>query len=163
MGKTYWSMKSETRLRNCSVLGVSEKSISILAGVMICMPTGNPDRREMKASESGGGLAHYVEDVAVGFVIGAEEIVLAAGLVENCERIGVAGVFFPQLLDAALGGPVVVVPPVLRREHEAVHADVARFGDELAVALDRAHAGIVARPIFRRCGRWIGHHPGQFR
>src|SRR5580700_796521 len=152
-------MKSETRLRNCSVLGVSEKSISILAGVMICIATGNADRQEMKASESGCGFAHYVEDVAVGVVVTAEEIVLAAGLVESGERLGIVGVLFSQFLDAALVGTVVVVPPVLCREHEAVHAHESGFRDELGIALDRAHPGIVPRPIFGGFGRRIRQQP----
>src|SRR5260221_14237504 len=90
-------------------------------------PASSPvkERARYKTRESGVGFAHYVEDVAVGGVVCAEEIVLAAGFVEGCEYFGIVGVLFSQLLDAALGGLVVVIPPVTHREDEAVHPHVS--------------------------------------
>src|SRR5208282_2759187 len=112
MGKTYWSMKSETRLRNCSVLGVSVKSISILARLMIRIATGNPDRQQMKAGriESREGFAHHVKDVSVGAGTCAEEVVLALHLVEGGQHRAIVGVLFSKRLEPALGRPVVVAP-----------------------------------------------------
>src|SRR5277367_1183329 len=91
----------------------------------------------------------------------AEEIVLALRIVEGRKYFGIAGVLLPELLDAPLARLVVVVP-VVHRKNEAVHVDVARLGDDLAVALDRSHAGITARPIFGGLGWRIGHQPRQF-
>src|SRR5208337_964893 len=150
-------MKSETRLRNCSVLGVSEKSILILARLMICIATGNPDRQKMKARAKWGngektgaaklraGIAHHVEDVSVGVGMRAEEIVLALHLIESCEDLAIAGVLFPQLRNPHLARSVAVVP-VLHWKHEPVGVHVSRFRNDLAVALDRSHAGIASRP-----------------
>src|SRR5277367_5252746 len=74
----------------------------------------------------------------------AEEIVLALRIVEGRKYFGIAGVLLPELLDPPLARLVVVVP-VVHRKDEAVHVDVTRLGDDLAVALDRSHAGITAR------------------